>query len=126
MGGLGARTYLCRHGAARVAKLITIASPHHGTVHARFGAGDNARQMLRGSPFLAELCAKEGSRGPECGVVSIYTPHDNLVAPQETSRLPWAKNIAIPGRGHVDILRSPELVSILLGELEDCREAKPR
>lgn len=120
MGGLAARAYLCGHGAARLAKLITIASPHHGTMHARFGAGANARQMHRGSRFLKEICANEAERGPECGVTSIYTPHDNLVAPQETSRLPWAKNIAIPGFGHLDILRSRRLFE---GVLEELRQA---
>lgn len=120
MGGLAARLYLCRHGNARVRKLITIASPHHGTVHARFGAGANARQMHRGSRFIAELCGNEGERGPQCGVTSIYTPHDNLVAPQESSRLAWARNIAIPGRGHIDILASPRLVAILVKELREC------
>jgi pimeloyl-ACP methyl ester carboxylesterase len=121
MGGLGARAYLCAHGAARVCKLITIASPHAGTVLARFGGGPNARQMHRGSRFLAELREKEGERGPACPVTSIYSPHDNLVAPQETSRLPWAKNIAIPGRGHIDILASPELAAVVLEELRECR-----
>jgi hypothetical protein len=120
MGGLAARFYLCKHGVARVKKLVTIASPHHGTVHARFGAGPNARQMRRESVFLGELCAKEGERGPECGVTSIYTPHDNLVAPQDTSRLPWARNIAIPGRGHIDILGSERLLAVLLKELREC------
>jgi PGAP1-like protein len=120
MGGLGARAYLRTHGAGRVRKLITIASPHHGTVHARFGAGDSARQMSRGSRFLEELREQEGLRGPGCRVTSIYTPHDNLVAPQESSVLPWAKNIAIPGRGHVDILGAPQLVEVLVAELRDC------
>ena len=121
MGGLGARAYLCARGAARVRKLITIASPHFGTVHARFGGGPNAREMHRGSEFLRELCDSEGEKGPACGVTSIYSPHDNLVAPQETSVLPWAKNIAIPGRGHIDILSAPELIRIVLDEVRDCR-----
>jgi hypothetical protein len=73
--------------------------------------------MHRGSRFLDEICAKEGERGPECGVISIYSPHDNLVAPQETSRLAWARNVAIPGLGHLAILRSARLVEVLLEEL---------
>jgi triacylglycerol esterase/lipase EstA (alpha/beta hydrolase family) len=120
MGGLGARAYLCAHGSARVRKLITIASPHHGTVHARLGTGENAKQMRRGSRFLEALCEKEGERGPGCEVTSIYTPHDNLAAPPDTSVLPWAKNIAIPGRGHVDILGSAQLLEIVVAELRGC------
>jgi triacylglycerol esterase/lipase EstA (alpha/beta hydrolase family) len=119
MGGLAARAYLCGHGADRVAKLITIASPHHGTVHALFAAGANARQMRRGSRFLAAICANEAQRAPQCGVTSIYSPHDNLVAPQETSRLAWAKNIAIPGFGHLDMLRSRRLFEVVLEELRE-------
>jgi pimeloyl-ACP methyl ester carboxylesterase len=119
MGGLVARAYLCAHGAARVKKVVTIASPHNGTVHARFGSGPNAKQMERESEFLRELCAREGGKGPDCGLTSIYTPHDNLVAPQDTSRLAWARNIAIPGRGHVDILASDRLAAIVLKELRE-------
>ena len=52
-------------------------------------------------------------------MTSIYTPHDNLVAPQDTSRLSWARNIAIPGRGHVDILASERLSAIVLKELRE-------
>jgi len=119
MGGLVARAYLCAHGAARVKRIVTIASPHNGTVHARFGSGPNAKQMERDSDFLKALCAKEGESGPAIGLTSIYTPHDNLVAPQDTSRLPWARNIAIPGRGHVDILASERLAAIVLKELRE-------
>ncbi len=120
MGGLAARAYICAHGSARVKKLVTIASPHNGTVHARFGSGANARQMMRASEFLLALCHQEGEKGPDCGVTSIYTPHDNLVAPQDTSRLAWARNIAIPGRGHVDILASERLAAIVVKELHEC------
>ena len=123
MGGLAARAYLCAHGARRVRRLITIASPHNGTVHARFGSGANAKQMELASDFLRDLCGREGETGPACGVTSIYTPHDNLVAPQDTSRLPWARNIAIPGRGHVDILASDRLAAIVLKELQEAGAA---
>jgi triacylglycerol esterase/lipase EstA (alpha/beta hydrolase family) len=119
MGGLAARSYLCAYGNARVKKLITVSSPHHGTVHARLGAGANARQMHRGSKFLAELCEKEAQRRAQCGVTSIYSTHDNLVAPQDTSRLAWAKNVALTGLGHLDILRSPRLAEVLLEELHE-------
>jgi triacylglycerol esterase/lipase EstA (alpha/beta hydrolase family) len=121
MGGLAARCYLCRHGAARVLKLITIASPHGGTLLARFASGLNARQMHRDSAFLRELCAREAERQPACGVTSIYSPHDNLVMPQQTSRLAWARNIALPGHGHVGILLSRRLAQVVLEELAEAR-----
>ena len=121
MGGLAARFYLCRHGARRVAKLVTIASPHAGTLLARFASGPNARQMRRSSVFLRELCAREAERAPDCGVTSIYSPHDNLVVPQDTSRLDWARNIPFPGQGHVAILLSGELARAVLAEIAEVR-----
>lgn len=117
MGGLAAREYLRRHGSGRIAKLVTISSPHHGTVLANVGLGANARQMCRGCTFLSALERSEAERPPAIPAVSIYSPHDNLVAPQETSRLAWAKNIALPGLGHVDILGSERLCAVLLEEL---------
>jgi len=117
MGGLVARDYLCDHGAARVRKLVTIGTPHHGTVIAWFGAGANARQMRPGSEYLASLERREAGAGPACETVSFYTPHDNLVAPQDSSRLPGARNVAFPGRGHVDLLDSRALHDALIEEL---------
>ena len=56
-----------------------------------------------------------------CDVTSIYSPHDNLVVPQATSRLSGARNIALPGHGHVGILLSRRLAEILLEELDEAR-----
>jgi predicted alpha/beta hydrolase family esterase len=117
MGGLAAREYVRRHGTGRIAKLVTISSPHHGTVLANVGLGANARQMCRGCEFLSALERSERDHPLAIPVVSIYSPHDNLVAPQETSRLAWAKNIALPGLGHVDILASERLFAVLFDEL---------
>lgn len=125
MGGLAARGYLARHGASRVRKLVTIASPHEGTVHAHLGGGENGRQMRRGSAFLAALREREAGRGPGCATTSIYTPQDNLVAPPQSSLLPWARNVALPGLGHVEILRSERLARELEAELRECGAAFP-
>ena len=117
MGGLAARRYVMEHGAARIERLVTIATPHHGTAMAALGLGANARQMYQHSAFLQALEASEGATPPSFPAISIYSPHDNLVAPQETSRLPWARNIALPGLGHVAILRSWALIVALRDEL---------
>ncbi len=113
MGGLAARRYLQVHGEGRIAKLITIASPHHGTALAGAGLGLNARQMGRGSDFLVALETAEAERAPSVAAVSIYSPHDNLVAPQDTSRLAWARNVSVPGLGHVSIIASPRMFPAL-------------
>ena len=119
MGGLVVRSYVSRHGASRVAKLVTIASPHHGTLAASRGVGHNARQMRRDSEFLAALAGKEGVQGQGYPATSIYSVHDNLVVPQDTSRLPWARNVALSGVGHVAILRWGALHRALIEELRE-------
>ena len=97
--------------------MITIASPHHGTALASFGLGENARQMRRHSGFLRALAHAEGGQGPGVPFTSIYSTHDNLVAPQETSLLPWGRNVALGGIGHVDVLGSPALAGLILADL---------
>jgi triacylglycerol lipase len=50
MGGLAARVYLRKHGDAHVARVVTLASPHHGTIFGRLGHSRNARQMAPARP----------------------------------------------------------------------------
>ena len=117
MGGLIARRYLQDHGEARIARLVTIASPHHGTVLSRIGIGQHARQMERASAFLTGLARAEAARPPGVPTTSIYTVHDNLVSPQDTSRLAWARNVAVIGLGHVGIIAAEPVFALVLDEL---------
>jgi pimeloyl-ACP methyl ester carboxylesterase len=123
MGGLLARTYLQEHGDGRVARLVTIATPHHGTVLSRLGIGEHARQMCRGSDFLTALARAETAEPPRVPTTSIYTVHDNLVSPQDTSRLDWARNVAIAGMGHVAIVASERAFALVLEELRAAEAA---
>jgi len=126
MGGLMARCLLAQHGAGRVQALITLGSPHHGTALAPLGTGANARQMRRGGEFLRGLELAEGERGPACPVTSLYTVHDNLVAPQDSSRLFWARNVAFHGVGHLAMLQDPRLHRAVLDALAAAGASVPR
>ena len=102
MGGLVCRAYLRAHGAGRVARLVTIGSPHHGTAVARLGIGRCAREMTPGSPWLAALA--ESERGaPHPLTVALFSYYDNYITPPESSMLPWARNEALPALGHVEM-----------------------
>jgi triacylglycerol lipase len=103
MGGLVARSYLARHGPGRVERLVTIATPHSGSELARIGIGANAREMVPGSSWLQDLAAES------VGVpaISLRTPHDNYVMPQDSQRLHGARDIEMPGIGHLAVLYSP-------------------
>jgi hypothetical protein len=129
MGGLAARAYVRQHGAGRVARIITLGTPHHGTSLANLGPGVNARQMRRArggdapeSDWLRELAAGEGADARAL-VTSIYSHHDNIVAPQTSSCLPGARNIAFGGIGHVALGSNPHILSCILHEL--ARETPP-
>ncbi|MNK54874.1 Extracellular esterase EstB precursor [compost metagenome] len=120
MGGLVARAWLRHYGAARVARIVTIGTPHHGTALANLAAGANAHQMSRvnGTPsgWLAQLAASET---PELRalITSIYSHHDNIVAPQSSAQLPGARNIAFGGIGHVALASDARVLRQLLAEI---------
>ena len=115
MGGLASRAYLRRHGMAKVARLVTLGSPHRGSLLARLGLGPNARQMRVGSDWLEALDAPLPPAS-----VSIYSRHDNYVYPQQAcSTLEGATTVAIGGVGHLGMALSPRA----LGSLTDALEA---
>lgn len=117
MGGLAAREWMRRFGDARVTRLITLGSPHGGTVMARCGQSVNVRQMRPKNPWLAALNASESAerRGK---ITSIFSFHDNIVAPQRSSVLTGAKAIGLGGVGHVNLVYSQQVWDIVFGEIE--------
>ncbi|PQO97336.1 hypothetical protein C5614_14380 [Massilia phosphatilytica] len=122
MGGLAARAWMRETGSARVAKLITLGTPHHGTVLANLGLGANAVQMRRDSPWLRALDAGE-TQDVRARIVSLYTHHDNIVAPQDSSELAGARNVAFGGVGHVALGSNPRVLAEVLRVLRELQPA---
>jgi len=116
MGGLVARAWMRAHGAGRVARVITLGTPHHGTSLASFGVGANAVQMRRDGAWLRELAASE-TAATRALITSIYTHHDNIVAPQTSSELDGARNLAFGGMGHVALGAHRQILNAVLREL---------
>ena len=114
MGGLLGRAYCKRHGVQRVACLITLGTPHAGSELARLGMGENARQMIPGSPWLKALAHQ--TTLPE--TIVIYSRHDNYVLPASNQELPGAINKPINALGHLAMLFSPRIGNALLEALE--------
>ncbi|WEF35399.1 esterase/lipase family protein [Pseudoduganella chitinolytica] len=118
MGGLVTRAWLRRHGAAaeaRVARVITLGTPHFGTALAALGIGANAAQMRRGAPWLAQLDRDDRCR--RALITSIWTWHDNIIAPQASCQLPGARNVALGGIGHVALGSHPQVLRTILDEI---------
>jgi pimeloyl-ACP methyl ester carboxylesterase len=122
MGGLAARAWLRRHGSAQVARVITLGTPHHGTCLATFGIGINAMQMQRAGvdgpacTWLRELAAHEDAATRAC-ITSIYTHHDNIVAPQTSGHLEGARNLELGGVGHVALGRNRRVLALVMDEI---------
>ncbi len=100
---------------AAVDDLVTLASPHHGTVVAdgacATGCNPAVHQMRTTSTFIAELNAEDETPGG-ISYTSLYSATDQLVqpvAPDPTSALDGASNILLqdlcPGRpvDHISI-----------------------
>jgi len=115
MGGLVARAWMRRFGTSHVARIITLGTPHYGTDLAHMGPGHNARQMRRNGEWLAKLDAED--RAQRRLITSIYSWHDNIIAPQDSCHLPGARNIALPGVGHVAMGRHPDIAKHILAEI---------
>jgi triacylglycerol esterase/lipase EstA (alpha/beta hydrolase family) len=123
MGGLVARAWLRAHGAGRAARIITLGTPHHGTSLAGLAPGANALQMRRVAgkqpgpgEWLQALAAGEDMQ-TRALITSIYTHHDNIIAPQTSSHLPGARNLEFGGIGHVALGSNPRILAAVMREI---------
>jgi triacylglycerol lipase len=129
-GGVVARLWVAADdNAARVRRVVTLGSPHHGTTLADL-AGDLApdqcpigcTQLGTASDLLARLNAgDETPTGPTW--VSIWSEDDRTVTPPDSARLDGALNIPVqsvcPGAevSHGDLPGDPSVQAIVLDEL---------
>lgn len=116
MGGLALRAWMRAYGSARVARLITLGTPHHGTRLAAFGIGKNVAQMRHGSAWLRALGASE-DRSRRALIASLYSHHDNIVAPQSSSQLAGAGQIAFGAVGHVALGFDVRVLDAVMAQL---------
>lgn len=111
MGGLVSREYLQNQGgAARCENLITIASPHHGTLAAWTYRSQGVREMRPGSPFLKHLQETENHLG-KMTVVSYRTRLDLVILPARSSVWDRAENIEYPVALHPMMVTSQRVVN---------------
>lgn len=110
MGGLAARAWLrAAASPTRVAHLVTIGSPHHGTWLGRFSSMRNGRQMRLQSRWLADLERFE-RRTALPPALCWYSNCDNIVFPASTATLPRADNRFLSGQAHVAMAFHPRVL----------------
>lgn len=106
LGGLVARYFVQRLGGdARVHTLVTLGTPHKGTLTAHLLPQRVVRQMRPGSEVLAELAEPS----PRCRTrfVVFYSDLDQLIVPADYGRLDHpdlaVRNVLLHGIGHLSI-----------------------
>jgi triacylglycerol lipase len=111
MGGLAVRRWLAATpDAARVHHVITLGTPHHGTLLAQWAFSANGRQMRRDSRWLQGLRTLEQSApGHHPARFTCYYSHcDNIVFPASTAMLPGADNRHLEAVAHVHMCAHDE------------------
>jgi triacylglycerol lipase len=92
MGGIVSRYYLQRlNGLMRTQRLVTVSTPHNGTVMAEFSTKPGAKQLRVGSLFLQDL-NRDLKQLEAVTLISIWTPFDAIIVPAASSQLPIGQN----------------------------------
>jgi len=106
LGGLIGRYLVQRLGGdERVHTLVTLGSPHQGTLPARIVPLEIARQMRIDGDLIAELA--EPAPGCRTRFVAFWSDIDQLVIPQSHARVEHpdlrARNVLVRGVGHLSL-----------------------
>ena len=123
LGGLIARYYVQRLGGdERVHTLVTLGSPHAGTLTAHLLPMHLCRQLRPGSELYAELAEPARCR---TRFVAYWSDLDQLIIPHSGARLEHpdlaARNVRVHGVGHMSLPLDGRVVheiSALLSQLD--------
>ena len=117
MGGLAARAWLRAFEAdARVHRVITLGTPHGGTLLAELGHAHNGQQMRCASPWLVALQASESAARARL-FTCWYSNCDNIVFPASTAVLAGSTPRFIDGVAHVQMALHPQVMDACLQQL---------
>jgi pimeloyl-ACP methyl ester carboxylesterase len=128
LGGLLARYYVQRQGGdRRVESLVTLGTPHRGSMWAHVPLTPLIRQLRPGSHVLRELAEP----APACGtrVTAIYSDLDQMVLPTSSGRCDHpdlgARNVLVRGVGHMTLPINRVVLDEVAATLAGHREAVP-
>lgn len=122
MGGLAIRAWLRAHGSARVARVITLGTPHAGTQIAHFVPTPNGHQMRWRSAWLQELAASESAATRNLLRIAL-TPQDNIVYPQREQVLVGVPVTVFNGLGHLELCLDDAVITWVLQQLAELAPA---
>ncbi|PRY51972.1 alpha/beta hydrolase family protein [Geodermatophilus tzadiensis] len=128
LGGLIARYHVQRQGGAeRVRSLVTLGTPHGGSVLAHLLPTPMIRQLRPGSAVLQELA--EPAPGWSTPVTAVYSDLDQVVVPSRAGRCDHpdirARNVLVRGVGHMTLPFHRGVVDEVAATLAGLRTAAP-
>jgi pimeloyl-ACP methyl ester carboxylesterase len=118
LGGVVALEYLATdRGRARVARCVTIASPHAGVAWRVGMIGRGARDLRSDGDYMRGAA----SRPLPIRVLSVFSSHDNIVHPKTTSVLAarGGDDLEVDGVGHLSMLFSRRVAEATVKALAD-------
>lgn len=132
LGGLMARYYIQRRsGHERVQTLVTLGTPHQGTLLARAGQVlPLVRQLTPESDVINEL----RQPAPDCSTrfIAFYSDLDQLVVPSRNGRIDHpdldARNVPVSGLGHMSLPNSARIafqIAEILRQLDPAGVVSP-
>jgi len=125
LGGLIARYHVQRQGGdRRVESLVTLGTPHSGSVLAHAGCTPLIRQLRPGSRVLRELT--EPAPGCRTRITAVYSDLDQVVLPTASGRCDHpdlgARNVLVHGIGHMSLPRHRTVVDEVAATLAGHRD----
>lgn len=121
MGGLAIRSWMRSHGAQRVARVLTLGTPHWGTKAKAPFPATNGTQMHWQSDWLKALAASE-SEATRSLIRIALTPQDNIVYPQRAQTLDGITPTVFEGLGHLQLCTDPTVIAWVSKELATCAQ----
>ncbi len=122
MGGLAIRAWVRAHGITRVARIVTLGTPHQGTRIANASMTSNGAQMVWQSHWLQALQQGETPAMRQLMRIAL-TPQDNIVYPQREQVLSGASVTEFGGLGHLELCLDPRVIGWLVQQLSDAGDS---
>ncbi len=123
MGGLSIRAWMRAYGTNRVARVLTLGTPHAGTQIASGTRTPNGRQMQWQSTWLADLNASESDTTRSLIRIAL-TPQDNIVYPQRAQVLAGLEATVFHGIGHLQMCLDPAVRAWVREQLSDLQQGE--